>query len=196
MRCPAGKRLPHVVELQAHPVPAAGLERRRVLVAVPVGEVEEPVADPRGRAVGRDVGEARRDQRQRAVDGQHEVGDRRAEQLDARRQGIGVEHQRAAVLEPLVERQVRRERRRGTSARRRGRRSAASGGPAAPRARGRPRGARVEHTGPRRDARGRPGRLRAPSARARSREGARPGRRVLDPDPEQRLVVDPGARGP
>ncbi len=166
-----------------------------MLVALPVREIEEPVADARGGPVGGDVGEARREERHGPVGGEGELGHGRAQELESIGQGIGVEREGAPVLEPLIERQVRRE---------------LVGTPAArvePERLWRPecqrdlgaglgREARgMEHVAVRHDARGRPGALADPAAR----QGRVPRRRadaVLHPDPEGRLAVRRRARGP
>ena len=106
---PGGKRLREVVELEPHPVAPARLEGHRVLVALPVREVEQPVADARGGPVGGDIGESRGDERHRPVDRQRELGDGWPQDLDPPGQGIGVEGEAAAVLEPLVRGEIRRE---------------------------------------------------------------------------------------
>ena len=80
-----------------------------MLVALPVGEVQQAVGDPRGRAVRGDVGEPRRDQRHGTIHGDLEVGHGRAEDLEPRRERIGVEGERAGVLEPLIQREIRRD---------------------------------------------------------------------------------------
>ena len=160
-----GERLREVVELEPHPVAPARLERRGVLVALPVGEVEQAVADARGGPVGGDVGETRGEERHGPVDGELELGHGRAQELEPLGQGIGVEGEGAAVLEPLVERQVRREAVGAPAARveaerlRRPERQRDLGPGLGREARG------MEHVAPRRDAAGRPGALPDPAAR-------------------------------
>src|SRR5439155_13918587 len=56
------------VERHPHLVPCARLERAKVCMTLPVGEVEEAAGDQRRRAVGEDVAEAHADKCLRTVD--------------------------------------------------------------------------------------------------------------------------------
>ena len=91
--------LADVVQLQRHPILLAGNERRRLGVAVAVGEVQHAVADARGGAVRRDQRQARHEEGVRLV-GRHD----------------GLEDGRAQKLQPL--RQAARSRRRPPARRR------------------------------------------------------------------------------
>ena len=92
-----------VVQLHADRESFAGHEGRRGLVAFTVRQVEHAVGNPQRAAVGCDVVEADRHQRHRPVAIEVQLELRGAEQLEAFRQGLGVEAEREGVVDALVD---------------------------------------------------------------------------------------------
>jgi len=97
-----GKGVRHVVELNPYPVAAPGLERLRFRVALAVGQVEDAVGDERRLAVPTDVAKTRHDEGVRPVGADLQVGDRRAQDLEALGERRGLEADRRPVVELLV----------------------------------------------------------------------------------------------
>ena len=95
-----------VVQLQGDLVEAARLQRRGMLVAVAMGEIERPIGDERRGAVRRDIAEPRGEMSLRPIGGQCQPQLRRAQDLDILRQGRRIEAEGAGVLDPLVEGQI------------------------------------------------------------------------------------------
>ncbi len=147
-----GDTLRHVLHRDRDGVAASGFERLGGGVAVAVGQVQHPEADPRAASVGVQVDKAHRHLRDGAVDLKIEGHHRVARELQRLRERRGVEAEAAAVLAALVERRV------------------AGLGVAAPLARGH---AHVERRGDRQRARGQLAPCREPPVRAQAEGGAR-----------------------
>jgi hypothetical protein len=107
----------HLVELDPYAVALAGDQLLRVLVRVPVAQVQQAVGDPGRAVVGEPVGQADGDHRERAVDAEVELHDGCAQDLDGLVEHHRVEVERAAVLLALVDGQVGRRRERAPLAR-------------------------------------------------------------------------------
>src|SRR5256885_11952801 len=88
-------RLRHGIERHTYPVALAWGESNGSVMAAVVGEVEKAVADAGGAPVGRDVGKPDRDDSDRLVDGELEVGHRGAENLHSFGDVVAVEDQGA-----------------------------------------------------------------------------------------------------
>src|SRR5688572_26887034 len=95
-----------VVELDSDAVAFSGLERRRLLMAVAMAEVQDAIADPRGCAVGPQAVESYRDQCDGLVYAESENEKRRADEIDPFRQGFAVEGQRAGIVLALIARKL------------------------------------------------------------------------------------------
>ena len=97
-----GKDRARVVELQAHAVAPARQERRRLLVAVVMREVQDAVGDAQRLARGMDVAEPGDEVGDRLVGRKLDVEHRRAEQLDRAVERRGLEGERTRVVLALV----------------------------------------------------------------------------------------------
>ena len=184
--------LRNVVQLQAYAVAPSRFQRLGVFVAVAVGQVEHAIGHAGGRAVGRDIVEARDQKGVGPVGRDVRFQHRRAHDLHRLGQGLRLEHDGAAVVLALVAGRVGDEAVLApfALAQPHGHGRAYGDGTVPAFRRAVERAGRAEVKRAARDAPGRPRRLRDPAARM---PGA-PCRRahaVLHPDPVDRLVHDP-----
>src|SRR4051794_3790164 len=93
-------------ELDVYPVTLPGIERLGVLVAVAVGEVQDPVADAHGRPVRSDLVQPERQEGDRLVHGDVQADGWRTENLKGLFERAGVEAERIGVICPLVSREL------------------------------------------------------------------------------------------
>ena len=126
IRCPAGKTEPASLSWMRTPIALPGHQGRRRLVSVPMRKVQHAVADSQRRSVRMHIAQSHGQVGKRPVNRNVKRHDRRAENLDARVEGCGLEHQRPCVILLLVARPGRRHGQTGTSCRRRCRPFAAS----------------------------------------------------------------------
>ena len=101
-RCPAGKACAMAFRPSVTATGTPGNERRRLLVALAVGEIEEAAGHECRRAVGCDVAQAGGHECEWTIRADEHMDSRHAEDLHRLAQGLAVEAQRAAVLASLV----------------------------------------------------------------------------------------------
>ncbi len=109
---PGRNRVSGRLQRDAYEHRLADRHRDRAVVALAAAQVEQPARDQRRGPVGRDVAHANRYERPRLLDAQLERRLALAQQLDPLLEGRAVPAQRGAVIGTLVEREVRRARRR------------------------------------------------------------------------------------
>ncbi len=181
------KALGAVVELDSDTVPASRLERLWMLMALTMAEIEEPIADPRRRAVRCDIGQPHCHQPLSPIRRKLELDDGRPKDLQAFSERIRVEIQRVAIILTLIARQIRNDHL-GVPApavpadglrRLDAQRDDVSRGGLEPIA--------IEGVAPLPDTRRRPIRLRHPATRQRRISGGR-GYAVLHPDAQHRAI--------
>ncbi len=100
------KSVAEVVELDGDAVALAGLQRLRLAMPVAMREIERPIADTGRGAARRHVAEPHANERQRPVDCELERRLRRAQELEALGQRLGIEDERVAVILALIGRHV------------------------------------------------------------------------------------------
>jgi hypothetical protein len=100
--------LSNVPEGQAYRVALSRHQWRRMLVPVPVGEIEQSKRDPRCLSIGGDGIEPRRKDRHGLVTFNLDFKDSFPEKFESLGKGICLKQERAAVVAPLVRRLVPR----------------------------------------------------------------------------------------